>query len=487
MKFKIVLSLIVLAFSVSANFAQNDIQIKKKSSRTIPGMREGLSPAMEKQLREMNNTTSTVYLKNSQMRTDNIMKLPNKTGSGFQPVTYSLVVQCNKQRVVSFNSKDKKYYQYSMSGQSSLVGKTAKSGGSVTISGSVTDTGERAKIFGYEAKRLKQTIIFTPGAKACLKEKMQIEIDGWYADIPEFSCPMKATVPDDTTGGDCLDDYDYQIKGAVTGVALKEIKKIYVDGQLQSTLEEEATEVSKTTLADSFFEPPVGYIAANSINNSPENNAKTTPVTTPPSSPGNPDSLSLPSAGVAKTPLTNKKANVVRIGIAKPKVTTPESKKDPEAGSEVANAVTNSLAEFLKSEKVETIQLETDFPENECKEKGCDYIFYANVTQKRGGGGMFKSMILQGAIVGAGMMVPGVGGMIASTVASQVMGKTMGKMAKAKDEFALDYKVLALDKTILSQATTKKKTEKDGEDVLTPQLQEASKTVLGEIARKENK
>jgi hypothetical protein len=64
------------------------------------------------------------------------------------------------------------------------------------------------------------------------------------------------------------------------------------------------------------------------------------------------------------------------------------------------------------------------------------------------------------------------------------MGKTMDKAAKAKDEFSVEYKVIGMDKSLLSQSTTKKKTEKDGEDVLTPQLQEASKTALGEIAKK---
>lgn len=77
--------------------------------------------------------------------------------------------------------------------------------------------------------------------------------------------------------------------------------------------------------------------------------------------------------------------------------------------------------------------------------------------------------------------------MIASTVASQVMGQTMGKMAKAKDEFSLEYQLVGMDKTVLTKASSKKKTEKDGEDVLTPQIKEASTRVLGEIAKKGNK
>ena len=100
---------------------------------------------------------------------------------------------------------------------------------------------------------------------------------------------------------------------------------------------------------------------------------------------------------------------------------------------------------------------------------------------------MFKSMVLMGAATMAGAMIPGVGGLIASTVASQVMGQTMGKMAKAKDEFSLDYKVVDMDKAVLSKAVTKNKTEKDGEDVLTPQIKQASVAVLAEIAKKQMK
>jgi hypothetical protein len=74
--------------------------------------------------------------------------------------------------------------------------------------------------------------------------------------------------------------------------------------------------------------------------------------------------------------------------------------------------------------------------------------------------------------------------MIASTVASQVMGQTMGKNAKAKDEFALDYQVVGMDKNVISKASTRNKTEKDGEDILTPQIHQASKAVLGTLATK---
>ncbi len=488
MKFKSALSILFLTFCVSINFAQTNLTIKKKSSMKMPGMPEmpAMPPGMKNPMDSMENRKSTVFIKGSRMRTD--MSVKSSDGKG--PMIFTNIVQCDKQRTISFSNKKKKYFLDPMAAPTSASVKNSRKGGYVTVTGSVTDTGERAKLFGYDARHLKEIITFTPSKNACMKDKMQIEIEGWYADVPEFSCPIKRNMSEFKMDKNCFDDVDFQMKGGITGVALKEVKKITIEG-MTIIMEEEATEILKTPIADSLFEPPTNYKAANTLkevedDSADDSSAQTNSTIADPtfdSSSSVPSTFAMPAAGIEKQPLSDKKSGMIRIGIAKPKVTTPESKKDPEAGSDIGSAVTNSLVESLKSENVEAFQLETDFPENECKEKGCDYIFYANITQKRGGGGMFKSMVLMGVISAGGMLVPGIGGMIASTIASQVMGKTMEKNAKAKDEFTLDYKVVTMDKTVLSQAVTKSKTEKDGDDVMTPQIQQASKTILEKLKK----
>lgn len=482
-------SLIFLMFCVSAGFAQTEITIKKKTSFKIPGM-----PAMPAGMpagteNPFEPRTSTVYIKGGNMRTDMPYKLPKKTG-GKETVTQTMIMQCGKQRMVTYNSKKKKYYVESMAGETAANTKNSKKGGYVTITGSVTDTGERAKLFGYEARHLKQNFTMTPSKDACQKETMQIEIEGWYADIPEFSCPIKRKPSEFKMDNNCFDDVDFQIKGTVTGVPLKEVKKITMQGMTIS-IEEETVELTKNALSDALFEPPANYKAANTLkeveDDSPDDStqaADTTPQAPSTSSNSSSPTFAPPAAGLEKAPLTEKQAGRIRIGVAKPKVTTPDSKKDPDAGADIAVAAANSLVEALKAENVEAILLESEAPENEAREKSCDYIFYANITQKRGGG-MFKSMVMMGAVTMAGAMIPGIGGMVASTVASQVMGQTMGKNAKAKDEFTLDYKVVGLDASVLAQAAVKTKTEKDGEDVLSPQIKQASTAVLGEIAKKQ--
>jgi hypothetical protein len=321
-----------------------------------------------------------------------------------------------------------------------------------------------------------------------MKETIQYEVEGWYADYDEFLCPITRPKQEYQTDKNCFDDFDFQTKGGIAGIALKEIKKISMQGQT-IIMEEEAVEILKTPLADSLFEPPTDYKAANTLKEIEDNSAddsSSANVIKPDSkvSSNNPSpTFALPKAGIENPVSTVKKTGMIRIGIAKPKVTTPDSKKDPNAGSDIASATTSSLLESLKSQNVEAVQLETESPENEAKEKECDYIFYANITQKRGGGGMFGKMIAMGVVTAASVFVPGIGGMIASTAASQVMNQTMGKNAKAKDEFTFDYKILAMDKSVLTQAVTKSKIEKDGDDVMTPQIQQAAKIVLEKIKK----
>ncbi len=487
MKFNLVLALTALIICVSAGYSQTELTIKKKTSMKVPGMPD-LSAMPGGMSDPMKARTSTTYIKGARMRTDLRYEQMKRLG-GKETVTQTTIVQCDKRRSVTYNSKKKKFFQESISPTETAAStKNAKKGGYITITGSAIDTGERAKLFGFDARHLKETYVVTPSKNACQKEAMTIEIEGWYADVPEFSCPTQRKPSEFRMGDECFDDVDFQVKGnGISGIPLKEIKKLSMNG-MTMIIEEETISLTKTPISDSMFDPPAGYRAANTLreveDDSPDDGAaiETPPAESAPVSTGNPaPTFALPTAGIDRGP---KKPGTIRIGIAKPKVTTPDSKKDPESGSDIAVATANSLVEYLKAENVDAVILETDFPTNEGVEKGCDYLFFAEVSQKRGGGGMFGKMIVMGAVEAASVFVPGIGGMVASTVASQIMSRTMMKSAKAKDEFTLGYKVTGIDKAVLTQAVMKNKAEKDGDDVLTPQIQQVSKTVLAEIAKK---
>jgi hypothetical protein len=175
-----------------------------------------------------------------------------------------------------------------------------------------------------------------------------------------------------------------------------------------------------------------------------------------------------------------KKPGSIRVGITAP---TAEMGNDFDAGN-TPMAVRNTLAVALKNDNVETVILDSGLPEQEAKQKECNYIFYSKVTRKKGGGGFFGSMgpMLAGAAAG---MIPGVGGVIASVATSTVMtASAISGGFKSKDEIGFEYRVMGLDGTTLIPTNgTKQKAKKNGEDVLTPQIQQAATATLAKVVK----
>ena len=240
----------------SAAAAQSDLQITKRSTRDIPGMGAlpagVLTAAMQKQMDDMRSSTTIVYVKGAWMRTDVTAKAPTMTGR-LEDRTATTILQCDKGRTVTFDSKRKKYREASTAARRS----GPPDGGTVVMNLEVTDTGERAKIFGFEVRHLKQTLTITPGPTSCMKQSARIEMDGWYADLPGFSCPLDMARTE-SLGEDCSPDVDLRIKGAPLGFAFKETKRILA-GPATLTLQEVVVDVQRTTLADVLFAPPAGY------------------------------------------------------------------------------------------------------------------------------------------------------------------------------------------------------------------------------------
>src|SRR5688500_12071282 len=146
-------------------------------------------------------------------------------------------------------------------------------------------------------------------------------------------------------------------------------------GDQTVTMDEEATALKKVELLGSIFAPPAGYKVGKTVTrrsgNSPPAQTIADRAVTGTETAG---SLPLPAAGlVSQSTLGSKNPGMIRVGISKPNITTPESKKDPNAGADIAGAVAQALVASLKAEKVEVILLESDLAETECKQKECDY------------------------------------------------------------------------------------------------------------------
>lgn len=476
---------LLLAFSFTAS-AQSDLRIKKKSRMNFPNMPAPIKNPQTGEMMDIGKMPDTIVLiKGARMLTET-----RQEPKGGKKMIITKLRQCDLGRELIYSNKSKKYTATYFSSKPKTPG-TGKitdkeSGGTITFSMTLTDTGERQEMFGYTARHVKSVMTSKPSPDACEKKVMKMETDGWYIDLPTLSCPTFSAPEQLNDDGErtCNDKIIYEVNGkADRGFAVKETMTISVDGSSAFTIINEVTEIAKTELDALLFDVPPGYtenkdvktktapdnIAQNDDDDSPPTATATSPLTT--------------TTNTTETALKPKKPGVIRIGIAKPKVQMPGDKDDTTAPLVMSSAVRDSLIDSLKGETVEAIRLNSDAPEAEAKQTQCDYIFYTNVTQKRGGGGMFGKMIAMGAVMTVGAMVPGMGGMVASTVASQVMSQQMGKISKAKDEFTFDYKVTDLNAAVMSKAVTKAKVKEDGEDVLTPLIKQASTTFLGEIGK----
>lgn len=182
-----------------------------------------------------------------------------------------------------------------------------------------------------------------------------------------------------------------------------------------------------------------------------------------------------------------KKTNVYRVGILMPKA---QMTQDSTA-ADAATALQTSLVAYLKGPAIEVVPIEARIPaqiEAEIKEKHIDFLLYANLTQKKGSGGFGSIMKIAAPI--AMMASPigilgGLGGMVAAGAAGAAIQGVAGSV-KAKDELTLEYKLVApgMESAPRLANTTKAKAKKDGEDVLTPMIEQAATAIVTDLTKK---
>jgi len=186
----------------------------------------------------------------------------------------------------------------------------------------------------------------------------------------------------------------------------------------------------------------------------------------------------------ASTEVGAKKPGVVRLGMANVKTSTVGEGMN---AAELASAIGNSLAEYLKSPNVELVQLEARLPSQidlEAKGKECDFVIYTNVGHKKGGGGFGKMFGKNAGMLGNVASMGGYGGYggaVAGQVASTVIvtAATMSANVKSKDELTLDIKLQAPGNA--TPAVTKQlkaKAKSDGEDIISPLIEQAAQAIL---------
>ncbi len=388
------------------------------------------------------------------------------------------------------------------------TGGTTK-GGLVTSTVTSKDTGERRQMFGYTARHIITTIVTESSPDSCTPMNSKMETDGWYIDAAfQLDCERERDYssyrPQQKSG--CQDRYQLkQIGSAKKGYALWEKMTMFgEDGKESFSMINEVVELSQATLDAALFDAPADYrevkdfsgAAMMASSSGAENFGQSgnAPASSLETSSGMSASVkSMADAGGARntSEVGAKKPGVVRLGLAAVKV---GSVGEGLSATDLAAAVGNTLAEYLKSPNVELIQLESKLPsqvEIEARQKECDFVIYANVSHKKGGGGGgFGGMF--GKVMAPAVGQVGIGhtgsaaGNVAGAVATNaiVNAGTMSANVKSKDELTLDIRVQTPGGATAAAARQfKSKAKAAGEDIITPLIEQAAQMILDAAAK----
>ena len=272
----------------------------------------------------------------------------------------AIITQCDLSRAVQVNDRARAYAIVPFAtpaASTPAAGAAPKPGANVLVRTTGTDTGERRDILGQPARHLKLVTTTEPSPQACDKKKGRVEIDGWFADIPELQecAGAKAMRAGAETAGTCRDPRSEEHSGIeVTGFPLaysvvtfdgagKEISKLVV----------EVTALAREALSTPLFEPPAEFAAL------PDTDALVTAVRR----------VELEELGT-----TPKLAGMTRVGIAPP---------GDRSGKDIApDSIRSRLLDDFSARPFEAIPLSAATADEqlaEARKKECDFVIRAEL------------------------------------------------------------------------------------------------------------
>ena len=192
----------------------------------------------------------------------------------------------------------------------------------------------------------------------------------------------------------------------------------------------------------------------------------------------------------------------VRIGVAPAQAQLGQGNNSQ---GDYGTSIRNSIVLVMSGPAVEIVGLDSRIPIQvaaEAQQKQCDYILYAAVEVKHSTGGRFGGIMKKAAplsnLTPVGMLshAASMATTQASVAAAQVAAmsaqqQAMNQLAqfngqvKSKDDVSITYQLFpkGQDKAAL-ESTLKGKAKTDGEDVLTPLIQQTATNVLTEVLKK---
>jgi len=377
-------------------------------------------------------------------------------------------------------------------------------GGTMTVTTTIKDTGERKQMFGFTARHIIQTIETETTPDACFPTKSKMEIDAWVIDA-EFgiACTQtrQYTPNNNSKSGGCQDKIvPKTIGSAKSGYPLLQKMTSYdASGKESFSMTQEVVEMSKATLEQSLFEAPADYREVKSASEMYASGG-TSGLSYSGTSSGNTTGSSSPSGlsssiRNAATPRSDapanvgaKKAGTIRIGLAGVKTS---SVGEGITAADLSAAIQNSLGDYLKGTKVEVVSLESKLASaqsDEAKQKECDYILTATASHKKGGGGGFGFGKMLGQVVGqTGLGATGstIGNVAAgmATTAIVTAGNLSGNV-KSKDELTLDLALVstANNGSVLTKQF-KAKAKSNGDDIISTVVEQAAQAIIDTVGK----
>ena len=235
----ITIAFISLACSVTA-FAD----VKVRSKQTMSGQ----------------SYESTTYIKGKRQRSETVGGMVN-------------ITQCDLRRGIQLNTNSKTYLVNPFAPTTQTTTKTSaltdkngviQTGGRVSTTVTIKDTGERKQMFGYTARHLIITMETLSSPDACNKSDFKMQTDGWYIDAAfALDCDNGAAYQNyanNRTGG-CQDKYEMKTVGtAKRGYPVYEKTTMFDESGKESySMISEVVEFSHTTLDAGLFDVPEGF------------------------------------------------------------------------------------------------------------------------------------------------------------------------------------------------------------------------------------
>lgn len=475
---------VILACLISSTAATVYADVKIKTRQTMSGQ----------------TSENTTYIKGKRQRSEMM---------NGQMIT---ITQCDLRRDVQLMPQGKVYMINPFDNGTTNTSNTTVSqtttkletGGTVTMTVTTKDTGERKQMFGYTARHLIITTETVASADACAKGNSKMQTDGWYIDAAwYFECDRgysNGYMPRPQKAG-CQDKFNVkQIGTAKRGYPLYEKMTMFDEsGGETYSFTNEVVELSQATLDAALFEIPQDYrevkdstqlyasmSSQSSYSNNGRNDEDVTPSTNSRVSQNVQNMSQNASTSNIPTTVGAKKEGVIRIGLAAIKT---GSIGEGLNAAELAGAVQNTLGEYLKGTNIELVQLEAKLPaaiESEARQKECDYVLNAQVSHKKGGGGfgMFSKIA---PVIGNAIPVGSIstnGGQIAAQTARTTVytaGSFSGNV-KAKDELTFDVNLKSAEGATALGKQFKAKAKSNGEDVISPLVEQVATAILSAVS-----